>query len=318
MKVPARITVSLLGAVTVLAASAQTQAQTATHSAPMEIVRGKPYVLATINGKGPFRFILDTGTGGDAIVTTELASLLALPETGKIRLNDPSGQGGQPARVRLIDTLTVAGVDFYAIRAVEHPLLNADGPCDGMLGFTLFKGLLLTLDYPQNRLILAEGELEPDGDQTVHAFRMPDGVPIADLTIGNVQVGALLDSGGAGLSLPEHLASQLSFSADPAVFARGESLSSRFPIKVGRLATDVHLGDITFDQPWVEVNPAFPLANFGSVPMHHFAVTFDQDNLLVRFEGPSKRVNLGVTPSPVRLLNQPQPKHADTALVPIG
>ena len=316
MKVPARI--GLLAVLTALAASAQSQAQAGVHSVPMEVLHGKPYVFATVNGKGPFRFILDTGTGGDAIVTTELATLLNLPEAGKTRLNDPSGQGGQPAKVRLIGTLTVAGIDFYAIRAVEHPLLNADGPCDGMLGFTLFKGLLLTLDYPQNRLTLAEGELEPDGELAVHAFRMPDGVPIANITIGDVRVEALLDSGGAGLSLPERLISQLRFSADPAAFARGESLSSRFPIKVGRLATDVRLGDITFDQPWVEINPAFPLANFGSVPMQHFAVTFDQDNLLVRFDGPRKRVTLGVTPSPMRLTNQPLPKPADTALVPIG
>jgi hypothetical protein len=314
MKVPAWM--GLL--VVLLALAAAAQSQTGPHSISMEVLHGKPYVFAMVNGKGPFRFILDTGTGGDAIVTTELASILRLPETGKTRLNDPSGQGGQPAPVRLIDTLTVAGVDFYAIRAVEHPLLNADGPCDGMLGFTLFKGLLLTLDYPQNRLTLADGELEPDGDVSVHTFRMPDGVPIADLTIGNVKVGALLDSGGAGLSLPEHLVSQLRFSADPEVFARGESLSSRFPIKIARLATDVRLGDITFDQPWVEINPAFPLANFGSVPMQYFAITFDQDNLLVRFDGPRKRVVLGVTPSPAHLLNQPQLKPADTALVPIG
>jgi hypothetical protein len=293
-------------------------AQTGFHSVPMEVIHSKPYVMVRVNGRGPFRFILDTGTGGDAIVTPELASLLDLPEAGKTRLDDPSGQSGKPAPLRLIDTLSVAGVEFYAIRAVEHPLLNADGPCDGMLGFTLFKGLLLTLDYPQSRITLADGELEPDGDRTVHAFRMPDGVPIADLTIGGIHVGALLDSGGAGLSLPENLATQLRFSAEPAVFARGQSLSSRFPIKVGRLAADVHLGDITFDQPWVEINPAFPLANFGSVPMHHFAITFDQDSLLVRFDGPRKRIILGVTPSPMRLNNQSLPKLPDISLVPIG
>ncbi len=299
-------------------ATSSASAQTGPHSAPMEVLRGKPYVMVKVNGHGPFRFILDTGTGGDAFVTPELASLLDLPEAGKTRLDDPSGRSGQPAPLRLIDTLSVAGVEFHAIRAVEHPLLSSDGPCDGMLGFPLFKGLLLTLDYPQNRITLANGELKPDGDRSVHPFRMPNGVPIADLTIGGMQVGALLDSGGAGLSLPEHLAYRLRFSAEPAVFARGQSLSSRFSIKVGRLATNVRLGDITFEQPWVEVNPAFPLANMGSVPMQHFAITFDQDNLLVRFEGPRKRITLGVTPSPMRLNNQPALKPADAKLVPIG
>ena len=303
---------------TVVAILGPAGAQTSQHSAPMQVLHGKPYVMAMVNGHGPYRFILDTGTGGEAIVTPELAMVLALPQIGKGRLDDPSGKSGQPAAVFRIDSLTVAGVDFYGVKAIEHPLLNADGPCDGMLGFTLFKGILLTLDYPHNLITIQDGELEPDGDVSVHPFRMPQGVPVADITIEGIQIGALLDSGGAGLSVPEKLATRLQFSAEPVVFARGESLSSRFPIKVGRLASDVRLGDITFDQPWIEINPAFPLANFGSVPMQHFAITFDQDNLLVRLEGPRKRVNLGVTPSPVRLTVDPLPKTADTRLVPVG
>ncbi|KAA6456438.1 hypothetical protein DYQ86_25200 [Acidobacteria bacterium AB60] len=292
-------------------------AQLVPHSVPMQVLHGKPYVTAIVNGRGPYRFLLDTGTGGDAIVTPELASVLGLPEVGSTRLDDPSGLSAQSASLRLIDTLTVAGVDFYSIRAVEHRILNADGPCDGMLGFTLFKDLLLTLDYPRGVMTIEDGELEPDGERTVHAFRMPQGVPVTNLTIGGMPVAALLDSGGAGLSLPERLVSQLQFLSEPADFARGQSLSSRFPIKVGRLANDVQLGDITFDQPWVEINPAFPLANFGSVPMQHFAVTFDQQNLLVRMEGPRKRITLGVTHSPVRLVDAP-PKSADAKLVPLG
>lgn len=293
-------------------------AQAALHSTPMQILHGKPYVTAMVNGRGPFRFILDTGTGGEAIVTPELASVLHLPALGTTRLDDPGGESGQPAEVRRIDTLSVAGVDFYALRAVEHPLLSADGPCDGMLGFPLFKGMLLTLDYPRGVVTLSEGELEPDGGRSVHPFRMPQGVPIADITIGGIQVGALLDSGGAGLSLPEHLAAQLRFSSQPEVFANAQSLSSRFPLKVARLATDVRLGDVTFEQPWVEINPAFPLANFGSAPMQHFAITFDQDNLLFRLEGPSKRVKLGVTPSAVRLTNEPMRQPPDAKLLPVG
>jgi len=294
------------------------EAQTGLHSAPMQVVYGKPYVSAMVNGHGPFRFILDTGTGGDAIITPEMASLLDLPLAGATHLDDPSGSSGQSAALRRIDTLSIAGVDFYSIRAVEHPLLNADGPCDGMLGFTLFKGLLLTLDYPRGLVTLSEGELEPDGDHAVHSFRMPQGVPVADITIEGVQVAALLDSGGGGLSLPERLVRRLRFSAQPAVFAKAQSLSSRFPIKVGRLASDVRLGDITFEQPWVEINPAFPMVNFGAVPMQHFAITFDQDNLLVRFEGPRKHINLSVTPSPVRLTNEPSSRPVDPNLVPIG
>ena len=287
------------------------------HSASMEVTHGKPYVMVTVNGRGPFRFLVDTGTGGDAIVTSELAEQLGLPLAGEARLNDPTGQGGQNAPIRKIDTLRLAGVDFYAVKAIQHTLPAGDGDCQGMLGFTLFRDFLLTLDYVNGRLILTEGELEPDGERSVLPFRMPDGVPIARLVIGDREVDAQMDSGGAGLSLPERLVPELRLSASPTIFAKGESLSTRFQIKVARLATDVRLGDITLDQPWVEINPAFPLANFGSCPMQHFIITFDQENKLVRLEGPHKRITLGVTPTPLRLNHQPG-NPAELSLVPVG
>jgi len=53
--------------------------EVAIHQAPMVERYGKPYVMVTINGKGPFRFVIDTGTGGDALVTPELAAELGLP-----------------------------------------------------------------------------------------------------------------------------------------------------------------------------------------------------------------------------------------------
>ena len=287
------------------------------HSTVMEVTHGRPYVMVTINGRGPFRFIVDTGTGGDAIITTELATLLNLPVVGSAHLNDPTGQGGQEVRLRKMDTLRIAGIDFYSVRAIEHALRVGDGACQGMLGFTLFKDMLLTLDYVNGRMILASGELSPDGEKSVLPFRMPDGVPIARLRIGNREIEAQIDSGGAGLSLPERLIPQLRLSSEPAVFARGESLSTRFEIKVAKLANDVRMGDITLDRPWVEINPAFPLANFGSCPLQHFIVTFDQENKLVRLDGPHKRITLGVTPAPLHLTNQPG-NPTELALVPVG
>jgi hypothetical protein len=101
------------------------------------------------------------------------------------------------------------------------------------------------------------------------------------------------------------------------VFGKGQSLSTRFQIKVAKLASDVRLGDITLDQPWVEINSAFPLANFGSCPMQHFIITFDQENHLMRLEGPHKHIVLGVTPTPLRLENQPG-NPSELALVPVG
>ncbi|MGZ6056669.1 MAG: hypothetical protein ACXWOV_13975, partial [Isosphaeraceae bacterium] len=49
------------------------------YSTPLELIHDKPYVVVMVNGRGPFRFLVDTGTGGQAIVTPALAEELLLP-----------------------------------------------------------------------------------------------------------------------------------------------------------------------------------------------------------------------------------------------
>jgi len=188
----------------------------------------------------------------------------------------------------------------------------------GLLGFVLFRDYLLTLDFPNRRVMLQAGALAPDGERTVLPFRSPDGVPIVAMMIGRLHLDAQIDSGGQGLSLPEPVAARLKFAAEPSAFSNGQSLSTKFQIKGARLASDVHVGGYTFERPFVEINPAFPLANFGSCPMQKFALTFDQKRGLIRFDARQKSLRLAATPAPLRLDLVPSAKPPDPALVPVG
>jgi hypothetical protein len=299
-------------------ASVANSTQNATYSTRMEVVHGKPYVMAMVNGRGPYRFLVDTGTGGEAIVSVELAQELNLPTVGRTLLSDPSKEGQHFTDIVMIDSLNLAGAEFSEIRAIRHQIYGEDVTCQGVLGFTMFEDYLLTLDFPNERLTLSSGALAPDGESSVLPFRMPDGVPIAPMRIGDLRVEAQFDSGGTGLSLPQRLASQLKFSADPVTFGVAESLSSRFEIKLAKLSSDVQLGEYTFAQPYVEVNPAFPLVNFGAYAMGGFAITFDQMNQLLRLDASEKTLHLAPTPTVLHLLNSPTEKPPAQALVPIG
>ena len=289
------------------------------HSAPMVERYGKPYVMVTINGRGPYRFIIDTGTGGDALITPQLAEELGLPVVGQATLSDPSKQGERKVPIALLDSLEVAGVQFTGVRALEHPFFSEAGTCQGMLGFTLFRDYLLTLDFPNRRVTLSNSELAPDGGKSVIPFRMPLGVPLAMLQLDGINgpVEAQLDSGGGGLVLPERIATHLKYDVTPILFASGQSVCTRFQIKMGKLGSDIRLGKYTFAHPVVEIHPAFPLINFGSPPMQMFAISFDQKNLLVRFVSDQKKLTLMAPPSPPHMTNeavhQPPPD-----LVPIG
>lgn len=290
----------------------------AAQTTQMEILYGKPYVDVQVNGQGPFRFVVDTGTGADAIVTPALVDRLALHTVGKTRLTDPSKQGEQRAPMVELERLQVAGVDFAQVAAVNHKLPGEDDTCMGLLGFTLFRQYLLTLDYPNHMMMLEHGALEPDGEQSVLPFRMPDGVPIVALTVGGEPMEAQLDSGGMGLTLPETVALRQKFVTDPVLFSNGESVATRFQLKVGRLSGEVLLGRYVFERPVVEVHPAFPLANLGAEPMGQFAVTFDQARMLVRLDARQTRLRLDELPSRLRLLLAPPERPDEQKLVPVG
>jgi predicted aspartyl protease len=286
------------------------------HSERLQLAQGKPFVMVMVNGKGPFRFIVDTGTSGEAIVTSELVDRLGLPFVGQTRLSDPSGKGVRYVPIVQIQSLVVAGIEFTGLKAAVHRLGSEDLSYDGLLGFALFRDYLLTLDFKRRELTLESGALVPDGEQSVLSFRMPDGLPIVPIRIGDLRIDAQIDSGGMGLTLPENFASRMVFASDPIPLGYIRSLSTRFQINEAKLASDVHLGEYTFRQPFVEIDRAFPLANLGSSPMQSFAVTFDQKNSLVQFKCGQKRLSIVATRTPIRLLNAPIQAQPDPTLFP--
>jgi hypothetical protein len=278
-------------------------AQETVATARLEVGGHLPQVQVMVNGKGPFTFGIDTGSGAPAVVMPALIQQLKLPITGEVTLGDGTASGGQKVPVLMIYSLNVAGVEFDDLQAVQFA-----GPIpptvDGILGFKLFRAYLFTLDYPGQRFILAQGSLPAADGNEIIPFRMPFDIPVIELGIGSRKIDAHIDSGGRGLDLPEKFARDLKFASPPVVLGKGHSVANDFVIKGAKLTTDIRLGRYTFSHPFVEINPLFPIANFGAFPLRNFAVTFDQKNKLVRFVAATKIVVLaGPT-----MMRDPQPQ----------
>ncbi len=282
-----------------------------TASAPMEVRGNLPFVQVMVNGKGPFAFGIDTGTGGEAVFSADLIQLLDLPVTGEETIGDPSGVNGKKVPVVRIDSLKVAGVEFKNVEATQYPGKMLE-KTDGILGFVLFKDYLVTLDYPKQTMTLASGSLPPADGTEVIPFSMPNNVPVIELTVGSRKIDAHVDSRGHGLSFPDKFAAGFQFVSDPVVIGRGRTVSNEFEVKGAQLASDVHFGGYTFSKPFVTINPVFPIANFGSAALQNFAVTFDQRNKLVRFQASSKTIVIA-PPQKTRMPQSP-PKWQPTAL----
>jgi hypothetical protein len=296
-----RLRCALAGVVLSTASSAGTDA--GTRVAPIELRRSMPFVQVLVDGKGPFTFGIDTGTGSEALVAPALAEKLGLQPKGSVQAGDPSGKNPRQLPLVQVATLSVAGVELRDVTAAVYQPSQAEGPCDGILGFPLFKDWLLTLDYPASRLTLGTGRLTPSTDGSVVAFRTPDEVPVVDLVIGTEKVPAIIDSRGAGLAIPASLAERVRLLGDPVVIGRGRTISGEFEIRGAQLADDVQLGGYRFRQPFVALHPSFPVGNVGGAVLRLLVVTFDQRSKLLRIEAPERTL----------VLPRPQPRGAPVA-----
>lgn len=259
-----------------------------THVAPMNMTLGIPILQVRIDGEGPFTFVLDTGTNCDAIISPRIVKRLGLSPIGRRSITDLGGHGTRQLDAVQLNTLSLAGNEFHAVRAVVADLPDGDSVLDGILGFRLFRDVLLTLDYPHSQLTFEEGELTTTSGEHVVPMRMPSGIPLVEIDIANTRMTAGIDSGGIGLSVPASMADKLSFNSGINTVAIGRTQVSSFVLRGAVLDGRVELAGFRFEQPWLELNPLFAIANIGSGALHDFIVTFDQRHGLVRFASDSR------------------------------
>jgi len=298
--------------------AAQSSSRPAVFVTPIELIHDKPYVSVMVNGRGPYRFLIDTGTGAQALVSPELVQELGMPVVGHARLTDPSGQGEQRSEMIWVDSLKIGNLEFQEVKAVEHRLFREEQNCQGVLGFPLFEDYLLTLDYPGKKMMLSAGILPEHAAGSILPFRLKDGVPVATLQIKDLSVEAQIDSGGSGLSLPDAIAGEMKFQTTPVEYGKAESLATRFSLRAARLEPDVRLGPYIFRKAFVEINSAFPLVNVGSTPLKNFVITFDQQEGMMQVYSRQRVMPLDASPVLLEMQNEPRRQASDAKLVPVG
>ena len=277
-------------------------------------------VEATINGDGPHLFILDTGAGGGGRLNPELAERLGVPITGSVRVSDGTGRGGGERPICTIDSLVIGGAEWRDVAVLHDAGISRaahEQPVQGILGFALFHDLLLTIDYPNSELVIAEGALEA-GEHTA-AFDAQRGVPTVDLAVGDATIPANIDTGSMGtIVVPASALEHVETAGPPIATGVARTSFNTFFIKEARLAADAELAGHTLERPVVAFAESFRSGHLGYGALHNFRLTFDQQSGLVRFEKP--------TPGPVTfegrrgtgLLIAPAPDRLEVAAVAPG
>jgi hypothetical protein len=156
---------------------------------------GRIVVPVTINGQGPFRFIVDTGASRSTVSPAVVSKLgLMLAPEAQIEVNGITGTAQVPA----VAIANLRAGDF-AIDGASFPVLWAPimAGADGILGAAGLTRQRLSVDFEHNKVTLsnAVGNGTPLGFTRVRAQRLSGGLVAVPAHVGRVSVIAVIDTG---------------------------------------------------------------------------------------------------------------------------
>jgi len=254
---------------------------------PLELVGNHPVVQVMIGGKGPYRFIVDTGAS-HTVIDSSLAAELGLKSRGEITMGDPMNPNAIVAQQVELPSLEIGGAKFEGVFAAswnQSKMFRAADPPRGVVGFSVFQDVLVTFDYADKKFAIAPGSLPAVDGKAVVPFTMPDGIPQFEITVGGVRMQAHLDTGSGGFfSLPKTLRDSVRFDGPLVEVGHGHTVNSEFVILGGTLDGSLQLAGFAYERPFIETTDVLPMPNVGTKALAPFAVTFDQRAHTMRFD----------------------------------
>jgi hypothetical protein len=162
---------------------------------------GEVLVEATLNGKGPFSFILDTG--GHDILTPDAARKLGLEGKGA-GVSGGAGAGTLPEQYTRVERVDIGAATLRDQSFIIIPLQyntverGAKPPLAGILGVELFERFAVELNYRAQTLTLRPFQGAPPGHGVPVAITFTDDQPIFSAKINGITGDNGLDTGNSG------------------------------------------------------------------------------------------------------------------------
>ena len=146
----------------------------------------------SINGQGPFQFLMDTGANVSC-VSRALADRLDLTPGPLARVHTVVGVRDRPSV--LIDHLQVGSRSRKAVKAPSLPFSGSD--VDGVLGVDWLKGQRLVMGFKSKTLEITRSREDKnhEGQVLVPARRRLGQLTIVDADLNGRRISAMIDSG---------------------------------------------------------------------------------------------------------------------------
>ena len=257
---------------------------------PMQDMEGRPVIDVKINGKGPYRFVLDTGAS-TTVVSEELSRELSLTPPAGVQV---AAVGGGPApTIVVIHDVHIRDALLEGMIAAVMPLgalLKGENAPRGVLSAANFPGYLLTYDYPGKLISIKKGALESADSNSIFQYTEEQVLPTVPVRIAGHDRQVHLDTGSAfGLTLPVKFLTELPLATQPKEAGRVRTGGGEFPVSIARLNGTIELGKYKLNLDEVRFSDARPgpgpvVGNIGYDVLRHFVVTLDSKNRRIQIE----------------------------------
>lgn len=257
---------------------------------PMQDMGGRPVVELKINGKGPYRFVLDTGAT-TTVVSDELSRELSL--TAPAGMHVVSAIGGTAPAIVAMHDVRIGDAVLEGVIAAVMPLgglLKGENAPRGILSAASFPGYLLTYDYPGKRISIKEGALESADSKISFQYTEDQVLPTVPVRIAGHDTQVHLDTGsGFGLTLPVKFLTELPLASHPKEAGRVRTHGDEFPVSIARVDGTIELGKYKLELDEVRFSDVRPgpgpaTGNIGYDVLRHFVVTLDSKNRRIRID----------------------------------
>jgi predicted aspartyl protease len=267
-----------------------------TTTVPFDFVKHQIIVSATVNGTGPYSFLVDTGAT-PSVIDKKVAAAAGI-SVDPSRSTPVEGVGSEDVKAHaiVIPRLRVGDVEYRDMEGLVADVGRLSSrlghPLHGILGDNFFAGKVVTIDYKAKQLRISNSSRDTNDGIELPFVTAPDDIMpiIRDFEINGHKIAVSLDTGSSlGLELYKPGVAEAGLTElaakgrkDTVTGASGEAEVGRAEIdsvRIGGLPVE-HVG-LTFSKR--DDYGALRMGNVGNALLSHFIVTFDYIRHRVRF-----------------------------------
>ncbi|PYS52562.1 MAG: hypothetical protein DMF68_01215, partial [Acidobacteria bacterium] len=167
-------------------------------SLPFDLIDNRIIINISLNGKGPFRFIFDSG--GVAVISPEVARDLGLKIVGTSTdggVGEKTVERGATAISEVkVGDIRLADEEFGVISFADTKYVFGANRIDGIIGYPLFKRFVVKIDYERQRLTFTEpSAFAYHGGGTIVALDFDAHLPLVNGSIDGIPGIFVIDTG---------------------------------------------------------------------------------------------------------------------------